>query len=47
MSGVQNQVQAENQGLTQPTNAQLKENGIASKTEQSEKYGQEKKDSSK
>jgi hypothetical protein len=43
MSGVKNLVQAENKGLEQVTNENLKEDGVASKTEQSEKYGEEKK----
>ena len=33
---------AEKKGKSQPTNEDYKENGIASKTEQSEKYGEEK-----
>jgi hypothetical protein len=42
MSGVKNLVMAENKGLKQPTNEDLKENGVASSSEQSEKYGEEK-----
>ena len=43
MSGVKRLAQAENKGKKQVTNADLKETGVASKKEQTEKYGQEKK----
>lgn len=42
MSGVKNLAQAESKGKEPITNEKLKENGIASKSEQSEKYGEEK-----
>jgi hypothetical protein len=40
--GVKKYVQAENKGMEQVTNEDLKDDGIASKSEQSEKYGEEK-----
>lgn len=42
MSGVKKLVQAENKGKKQVTNEDLKQDGVASKKESSEKYGQEK-----
>ena len=43
MSGVSRLVLAENKGLEVPTNEDLKEEGVASKKESSEKVGEEKK----
>jgi hypothetical protein len=42
-SGVHRLAAAERKGTTEPTNQDLKENGVASKKEQGEKYGKEKK----
>jgi len=42
MSGVERLAQAESKGLKVITNEDLKDDGIASKSEQSEKYGEEK-----
>jgi hypothetical protein len=43
MSGVHKLAAAERKGLTQVTNEDLKEEGVASKKEASEKYEEEKK----
>lgn len=43
MSGAKRLAQAEYKGLKQITNEDLREEGVASKKEQSEKYGEEKK----
>lgn len=42
MSGAKRLAQAESKGLKQVTNEDLKDEGVASKVEQSEKYGEEK-----
>lgn len=42
MSGVKNLAAAENKGLEQVTNEDLRENGVASSKEQGEGYGEEK-----
>lgn len=43
MSGVKNLVQAENKGLAQVTNEDLREDGVSSPVESNESYGEEKK----
>lgn len=47
MSGVKNKVQAENKGLKQVTNEDLKDDGISSPSEMSEGYGEEKHEAKK
>ena len=42
MSGVKRKELAELRGMSQVTNEDLKDGGISTKSEQSEKYGQEK-----
>lgn len=44
MSGVKNLCAAEKKGLEEVTNADLKDDGVANASEQSEKYGEEKHD---
>ena len=42
MSGVHNKAQAEVKGLKEVTNEDLKDDGISTPSEMSEKYGEEK-----
>jgi hypothetical protein len=47
MSGVKRKAMAETRGMKQITNEDLKDDGIGTKSEQSEKYGEEKHGSTK
>lgn len=42
MSGVKSKVMAESKGLEQPTNEDLRDDGVSTPSEMSEKYGEEK-----